>query len=141
MTTFANPDAAAIRDLLERVKRVVVVGLSPKPHRTSHRIALYLLDQGYEVVPVYPRKDEILGQRVHRRVQDVPGPVDLVNVFRRSEDLPAVFDDVLASEAPAVWTQMGCIDEEGARRARAAGRTVVMDRCIVGGEGRRLGRH
>ena len=82
MTTFSNPDEAAIRALLERTKRVVIVGLSPKPHRDSNRIARYLQEQGYEVVPVYPREDEILGQKVYRRVQDVPGPIDLVDVFR-----------------------------------------------------------
>jgi predicted CoA-binding protein len=88
-------------------------------------------EQGYDVVPVYPRGDEILGQKAYRRVRDVPGSVDLVNVFRRSEELPAVFDDVLASDAPAIWTQLGCIDLDGALRAREAGRTVVMDRCIM----------
>jgi predicted CoA-binding protein len=140
LTTFANPDDAAIRDLLEKVKRVVVVGLSPKPHRTSHHIGRYLQERGYDVVPVYPREDEILGQKVYRRVSDVPGSVELVNVFRRSEDLPAVFDDVLSSEAAAVWTQLGCVDEAGARRAREAGLTVVMDRCIMVDHGRLLGR-
>jgi predicted CoA-binding protein len=140
LTTFANPDDAAIRDLLEKVKRVVVVGLSPKPHRTSHHIGRYLQERGYDVVPVYPREDEILGQKVYRRVSDVPGSVELVNVFRRSEDLPAVLDDVLSSEAAAVWTQLGCVDEAGARRAREAGLTVVMDRCIMVDHGRLLGR-
>ena len=140
MTTFANPDDAAIRDLLEEAKRIAVVGLSPKPHRTSHHIARYLQERGYDVVPVYPREDEILGQKVYRRVSDVPGPVDLVNVFRRSEDLPAVFDDVLSSGAAAVWTQLGCVDEAGARRAGDAGLTVVMDRCIMVDHGRLLGR-
>jgi predicted CoA-binding protein len=140
MTTLENPDDDAIRSLLEGTRRIVVVGLSPKPHRTSHHIALYLQEQGYEVVPVYPREEKILGQAVYRRVQDVPGTVDLVNVFRRSEDLPAVFDDVLASSAAAVWTQLGCIDLEGARRAREAGRTVVMDRCIMVDHSRLVGR-
>ncbi len=140
MTTFANPDDDAIRALLEKVKRVVVVGLSPKPHRDSHRIARYLLDHDYEVVPVYPREDEILGQKVQRRVQDVSGSIDLVNVFRRSEDLPAVFDDILASAASGVWTQLGCVDEDGARRAREAGLTVVMNRCIMVDHGRLFGR-
>ena len=140
MTTFANPDEAAIRSLLEEVKRVVVVGLSPKPHRDSNRIARYLREQGYEVVPVYPREDEILGQKVYRCVRDVPGPIDLVNVFRRSEDLPAVFDDILASGATAVWTQLGCVDEDGARRAREAGLTVVMNRCVMVDHARLLGR-
>jgi predicted CoA-binding protein len=140
MTTFSNPDEAAIRTLLEKARRIVVVGLSPKPHRDSHRIARYLQDQGYEVVPVYPREEEILGQKVYRRVQDVPGPVDLVDVFRRSEELPAVFDDVLVSDAAAVWTQLGCVDEDGARRAREAGRTVVMNRCVMVDHSRLIGR-
>ncbi len=140
MTTFSNPDEDTLRALLERAKRIVVVGLSPKPHRDSHRIARYLQDRGYEVVPVYPREEEILGQKVYRRVRDVPGPVDLVNVFRRSEDLPAVFDDVLASDAAAVWTQLGCVDEEGARRARDAGLTVVMNRCVMVDHSRLIGR-
>jgi len=140
MTTLANPDDDAIRSLLESVRRIVVVGLSPKPHRTSHHIALYLQEQGYEIVPVYPREEEILGQKVYRRVQDVPGTIDLVNVFRRSENLPAVFDDILASSAAAVWTQLGCVDLDGARRAREAGRTVVMDRCIMVDHSRLVGR-
>lgn len=139
-TPFTNPDEAAIRNLLEGVRRVVVVGLSPKPHRDSHRIARYLQGQGYEVVPVYPREDRILGQKVYRRVQDVPAPIDLVNVFRRSEDLPAVFDDVLASDATAVWTQLGCVDEDAARRAREAGLTVVMNRCVMVDHAGLLGR-
>ena len=140
MDPFRNPDDEAIRKLLESARRVAVVGLSPKGHRDSNRIAVYLLEHGYEVVPVYPREDEILGQKVYRRVSDVPGPVDLVNVFRRSEDLPAVFDDVLSSGAAAVWTQLGCVDEAGARRASDAGLTVVMDRCIMVDHGRLLGR-
>ena len=131
MEPFASPGDDAMRELLEKARRIAVVGLSPKPFRDSNRIARYLQEQGYEVVPVYPRGEEILGQQVYRRVQDVPGPVDLVDIFRRSEDLPAVFDDILASDASAVWTQLGCVDEDGARRAGAAGLTVVMNRCIM----------
>ena len=129
-----------IRTLLERVRRIAVVGLSPKPHRDSHRVSLYLLERGYTVIPVYPRETHILGQPVFRRVQDIPGGVDLVDVFRRSEDLPSVFDDALAAKAPAIWTQMDCIDEEGAARARAAGVSVVMDRCLMVDHARLLGR-
>ena len=130
-TPFQNPDLDTIRELLKSVHRVAVVGLSPKPHRDSNRIGVYLLEHGYEVIPIYPREDEILGQRVYRRVQDVPGRVDLVDVFRRSEELPAVFDDLLAAGAGAVWTQLGCVDAKGARRAQKAGLTVVMNRCIM----------
>jgi predicted CoA-binding protein len=128
---FQNPDVETIRELLESIRRIAVVGLSPKPHRDSNRIGAYLLEHGYEVIPVYPRGNEILGQKVYRRVQDIPDKVDLVNVFRRSEKLPGVFDDLLATDAGAVWTQLGCIDEVGARRAQAAGLTVVMNRCVM----------
>ena len=131
MALFQNPDDEAIRGLLERVRRIAVVGLSPKPHRDSHRVASYLLRSGYDVVPVYPPEEEILGQKVYRSVQDIPGHVDLVDVFRRSEELPEVIDDTLAAKAGALWLQLGCVDEHGARRARDAGLTVVMDRCLM----------
>ncbi len=141
MERFQNPDDATVRALLERVRRIAVVGLSPKAYRDSHRVARYLLEHGYEIVPVYPREEEILGQKVYRRVQDVPGQVDIVDVFRRSESLPEVIDDVLAARAGALWLQLGCIDESGARRARDAGLAVVMDRCFMAEHARLLGRH
>lgn len=139
-TTHQNPDEASIRQLLESVRRIAVVGLSPKPHRDSHRIARYLQERGYEVIPIYPREDEILGQKVYRRVQDVPGGVDLVDVFRRSEELLPVADDALAAKAPAIWFQLDCVSEAAAARAREAGLTVVMDRCIMVDHARVLGR-
>lgn len=138
---FRNPDDESIRRLLESVRRIAVVGLSPKPYRDSHRVARYLLERGYEIAPVYPREETILGQKVHRRVQDVAGSVDLVDVFRRSEELPAVVDDALAARAPALWFQLGCIDHAGARRAAAAGAAVVMDRCLMVDHARLLGRN
>lgn len=116
------------------------MGLSPKPHRDSHRIAAYLLDRGYDVVPVYPREDTILGRKVYRSVAEIPGGVDLVDVFRQSDDLPAVTDDALAAGAPALWFQLGCVDEASAARAVAAGLTVVMDRCIMVDHAGLLGR-
>ena len=123
------------------MRRIAVVGLSPKPHRDSNRVARYLLERGYEIAPVYPREEKILGQQVYRRVQDVAGPLDLVDVFRRSEELPAVVDDALAAHAPALWFQLGCIDYSGAGRAAAAGATVVMDRCLMVDHARLLGRN
>ena len=137
---FQNPDDETVRRLLERVRRIAVVGLSPKPHRDSHRVARYLLERGYEIAPVYPREEEILGRKVHRRVQDVPGTVDLVDVFRRSEELPETIDDALAARAGGLWLQLDCIDESGARRARDAGLLVVMDRCLMVEHARLLGR-
>jgi predicted CoA-binding protein len=131
---------AALRRLLESARRIAVVGLSPKPHRDSNMIGRYLLERGYEVIPVYPREELILGRPVYRRVQDVPGGVDLVDVFRRSETLPAVVEDALAARAPALWFQLGCVHEEAAQRAREAGALVVMDRCIMVDHARLLGR-
>ena len=135
-----NPSDDEVRGLLERTHRIAVVGLSPTPLRDSHRVARYLLEHGYTVIPVYPRESEILGQAVHRRVQDIPGGVDLVNGFRRSEELGSVFDDALQAKAPAIWTQFDCVDGASARRARSAGLVVVMDRCLMVEHARLLGR-
>jgi hypothetical protein len=139
-TAHQNPDETALGRLLTSVRRIAVVGLSPKPHRDSHRVARYLQERGYEIIPIYPREDEILGRRVYRRVQDVPGGVDLVDVFRRSEELTEVVADAIAAKAPAVWFQLDCVSEEAAARAREAGVTVVMDRCIMVDHARILGR-
>jgi uncharacterized protein len=128
---YVNPSPPEIQSLLERTRRIAVVGLSPKPHRDSYRVARYLLEHGYEVVPVYPREDTILGRPVYRRVQDIPGGVDLVDVFRRPEAVGQAVDDALASAAPALWLQLGCVDEAAAERARRAGVLVVMDRCLM----------
>jgi hypothetical protein len=137
-----NPDAEEIRALLGRARRIAVVGLSPRPDRDSHRVARYLLERGYEIVPVYPREDEILGAKVYRSVRDIPGRVDVVDVFRRSEELPEVVDDLLAAPEPpgAVWFQFDCVHEEAARRALAAGLTVVMDRCLMVDHAQLVGR-
>ena len=137
---FSNPPDDVLRDLLARTRRIAVVGLSPKPARDSNRVGRYLIARGYEVVPVYPRLDAILDQPAYRRVQDVPGKVDLVDVFRRSEFLGGVVDDVLDARAPAVWFQLGCVDEAAAERAAAAGALVVMDRCLMVEHARLLGR-
>jgi hypothetical protein len=141
MATFENPGDDAIRDLLRRVRRIAVVGLSPKPHRDSNRVARYLQQAGYDVVPVYPREETILGQRVYRSVREIPEPVDLVDVFRRSEALGEVFDDAIAAGAPAIWLQLDCVDFARARLAQARGLTVVMDRCLMVDHARLVGRH
>ena len=129
-----SPDDQEVRALLERVKRIAVVGLSPKAHRDSHRVSAYMQRAGYEIVPVYPRESEILGARVYRSVAEIEGPVDLVNVFRRAEELPEVAADILRSphpNAPPVWFQLDCVNEEAIRALVGAGRTVIYDRCIM----------
>jgi predicted CoA-binding protein len=127
---FSNPDDETLRALLETSRRIAIVGLSPKPWRDSNGIGRFLMERGYDVFPVYPRETEILGRRVYRSVAEIPDGVDLVDVFRRGEFLPGVVEDALAARAPAVWFQLGCVNEAAARRAAEAGMTVVMDRCI-----------
>jgi predicted CoA-binding protein len=135
-----NPSDEEMAALLERSRRIAVVGLSPKAHRDSNRVAAYMQRAGYEIVPVYPRHDEILGARVYRSLQEVPGEIDLVDVFRRSEALPEVVDDALAAGVRALWFQLGCVHEPAAERARAAGVSVVMDRCLMVDHARLLAR-
>ncbi len=134
MSIPENPGDQEVRALLERVKRIAVVGLSPKAHRDSHRVSAYMQRAGYEIVPIYPRESEILGARVYRSVSEIEGPVDLVNVFRRAEELPEVAADILNSprpNAPPVWFQLDCVNEEAIRALVEAGRKVVYDRCIM----------
>jgi len=140
MSEHRNPSDEEVGKLLEQAKRIAVVGLSPKPERDSHRVALYLQQQGYAIIPIYPREDEILGEKVYRRVQDIPEPVDLVDVFRRAEDLPEVVDDAVAAQAGALWFQLDCVNEAAAAKATAAGAIVVMDRCLMVEHSRILGR-
>jgi predicted CoA-binding protein len=131
-----------IRQLLLTVKRIAVVGLSPKPHRDSYHVARYMLERGYDIVPVHPRGGEILDRKVYPRVQDIPGRVDLVDVFRRVEAIPEVVDDVLATpDVPAaLWFQLGLVHETAAKRAADAGILVVLDQCLMVEHAALLGR-
>ena len=129
-TGFINPAADEIRALLQRVKTIAVVGLSASPTRPSHGVAWALQGFGYRILPVNPMLTEALGEKVYPRLRDLPEPVDLVNVFRASRHVAGLVDDCIALKLPALWLQDGVIDEAAARRARAAGLTVVMNRCI-----------
>lgn len=120
-----------IREILEQSKTIAVIGRSPRPDRDSHRVARYLKEQGYRVIPVHPRAREVLGERCYPRLLDVPGPVDLVDIFRRSEDVPPVVDEAIAKGAKAVWMQLGITNEEAAEKARRSGLAVVMDKCTL----------
>jgi uncharacterized protein len=106
-----------------------VVGCSPEPWRASHDVARFLIDRGYDVIPINPNVDEVLGRTCHPSLADVPAPVDVVDIFRRSSEAGRHVDEAIAVGAKAVWMQLGVIDAAAARRARAAGLLVVMDRC------------
>ncbi|GGP28265.1 CoA-binding protein [Silvimonas amylolytica] len=127
---FQNPSDDEVRALLKDVKRIAVVGLSPKPDRPSFGVSQVMQRAGYQIVPVRPMVTEVLGEPAYATLKDVPGKVDLVNVFRRAEEIDAVVDDAIAIGAPAIWIQLGIVNEAAAERARAAGLVVVMDKCI-----------
>lgn len=127
---FSNPSPEAIRTLLGRVRTIAVVGLSPKPDRPSHSVARAMQRFGYRIVPVRPAVAEVLGEKAYARLADIPFPVDLVDVFRAPEHVPAIVEEAIAIGAKAIWLQEGVVNEPAAERAQAAGLTVVMDRCI-----------
>jgi predicted CoA-binding protein len=118
-----------IRWALEETSTWAVVGCSPNPSRDSHRIASLLQRRGFRVIPVNPRVPEVLGERCFASLHEVPEPVDVVDLFRRSSHAGAHVDEAIAIGARGVWLQLGVIDEAAAARARAAGLRVVMDRC------------
>lgn len=124
-----NEDAE-IRDILTKVKTIAVVGWSPKPDRPSHRVAAFLAARGYRVIPVNPGQagQSALGETVRASLAEA-GPVDMVDIFRRSEEAGGVVNEAIAAGAAVVWMQLGVIDEAAAARARAAGLQVVMNRC------------
>jgi uncharacterized protein len=125
-----NPSDAEVRDLLQRYRRVAVVGLSDKPDRPSHGVAAYLQRAGYDITPVNPTVDEVLGVKAVDSLAEVNQPVEIVDVFRRAEDVPPVVDDAIAAGAKVVWLQLGIVNEEAAAKARDAGLTVIQDRCL-----------
>ncbi len=127
---FANPQAAGICSMLGEIGTIAVVGLSPQPARPSHRIARALQFRGYRIIPVRPLVAEVLGERAYARLSDIPGPVDLVNVFRAASQLDPIVDDCLRLGLKRLWIQLGIVNTAAAERARAGGMQVVMDRCI-----------
>lgn len=126
--TFQN-SPATIRKILESSKTIALVGASPKPERTSHKIMSFLMQSGYKVIPVNPGQNEILGQPCFATLSDIPEPIDMVDIFRKSEDAGKIVDEAIAIGAKSVWLQLGVVDEEAAARAQAAGLDVVMNTC------------
>lgn len=116
--------------ILKQSKTVAVVGLSPDPERPSHEVARYLQVHGYRIIPVNPTVQEALGERAYPDLAAVPDKIDVVDVFRRPEHIPAIVEAAIAKGVPAIWIQEGIVNEEAAKRAREAGLLVVMDRCI-----------
>jgi predicted CoA-binding protein len=126
-----NPDSGEIKRILEESRNVAVVGLSDSPYRTSHAIASAIQRAGYRIFPVNPNlTGPVLGEEPYATVEEIPEPIDIVDVFRRSEKVAPVAEDAVAAGAKVLWMQSGVINEEAAKYAEEHDLTVIMDRCI-----------
>ncbi len=121
-----------IKKILSNFKTVAVVGISPKEDRPSYLVASYLKSKGYRIIPVRPDREEILGEKVYHRLADIPEEieVDVVDIFRKSEDVPPVVEEAIQRRAKAIWMQEGVVHKEAGAKAEEAGLKVVMDRCM-----------
>ncbi len=125
-----NPTREEIGQILKRSKRIAVVGLSDNPERTSHSVSKAMQDQGYEIIPVNPVIDSALGVKAVASLEEIEGPVDIVNIFRRSEFLPDLAREFDKIDAKIFWAQLGVMNEEAYSFLKERGYTVIMDRCI-----------
>lgn len=126
-----NTNSDVVAQILRGTKTIAVVGLSSNPMRASHGVAEYLKASGYRIIPVNPNETEVLGEKAYARMEDVPEPVDIVDVFRRAEEVPAVAASAIRIGAKVLWMQLGIRNAEAAERARAAGLVVVEDSCLM----------
>ncbi|MCD1257954.1 CoA-binding protein [Paenibacillus athensensis] len=127
---FENPGRDRIKDILAGAGNIAVVGLSDNPDRTSYMVAEALQQRGYRIIPVNPNAERILGETCYPSLTDVPEPVDIVNVFRRAEQVVPIAEEAVRIGAKVFWLQLGIVNEEAGRIAAEAGLDVIMDRCI-----------
>jgi predicted CoA-binding protein len=120
-----------VKEILERYKNIAVVGLSSQTWRPSYSVSRYMQTVGYRIVPVNPNETEVLGEKAYASLDDVPGPIEIVDIFRRPEFVPDIVEAAIRRKARVIWMQLGVVNEAAAERARAAGLEVVMDRCIL----------
>jgi predicted CoA-binding protein len=137
-----DTDIPTLRRILHENRRIAVVGISAEWHRPSYFVGKYLIEHGYTMIPVNPKYTEVLGRRCYPDLKTAAreaGPIDVVDCFRKSEDIPALADEAIAIGAKVLWMQLGVVNEAAARKARAAGLEVVMDRCVKIEHGRLFG--
>ena len=120
-----------VAQILRSAKTIAVVGLSSNPMRASHGVAEYLKNAGYRIIPVNPNETEVLGEKAYARLEDVPEAVDIVDVFRRAEEVPGVAESAIRIGAKVLWMQLGIENADAAEKARAAGLVVVEDACLM----------
>ncbi len=124
-------ESERVTELLKTAKTIAVVGLTDSPLRPSYGVSHYMQSQGYRIIPVNPNISEWMGEKAYASLLDVPGKIDIVNIFRRADAVPEVVEQAIQIKAPAIWMQEGVTHEEAAQKARQAGIFVVMDRCIL----------
>jgi predicted CoA-binding protein len=127
----AAPSADPIFDILTKYKRIAVVGLSSNPARPSYNVTEYMQSVGYQIVPVNPNETDVLGEPSYASLEEVPQKIEIVNIFRRAEEVPPVVDAAIQVGAKVVWMQLGIANQAAAEKARAAGITVIMDACLL----------
>ncbi|MBP1961279.1 CoA-binding protein [Paenibacillus aceris] len=128
--TFENPSREHIKEILANAGNIAVVGLSDKPDRTSYMVSAAMQSRGYRIIPVNPNATEILGEKCYASLSDIPEPVDIVNVFRRADQVVPVAEEAVKIKAKVFWLQLDIVNEEAGRIASEAGLEVIMDRCI-----------
>jgi len=127
-----NVDREEIREIFKRTKTIAVLGLSPNPEKDSHKVAKYLKESGYQIIPVYPKGEEILGEKVYRSLAEIPGKVDMVDVFRKPEAMPIIVEAVLErGDVDTLWTQLGIVHNQAAEKAAKSGIKVVQSFCAM----------
>ncbi|HKV25702.1 MAG TPA: CoA-binding protein [Candidatus Acidoferrum sp.] len=126
----ATASADPILDILKKYKTIAVVGLSSNPARPSYEVSAYMQSKGYRIIPVNPNATEVLGEKSYARLEDVPEKIDIVDIFRKAEDVPPVVESAILMGAKVAWMQLGIINEEAAEKARKAGLIVIEDACI-----------
>jgi predicted CoA-binding protein len=128
--TYQHPTAQKVKEILEKPKRIAVIGISDRTDRASYQVSAYMQQQGYEILPINPRLDTVLGIKAYKSLEDIEGPIDIVNVFRRSEETPPVAEAAVKAGAKVLWLQLGIRNEEAYKIAIHGGLNVIMDRCI-----------
>lgn len=127
---YQNPHDRKIKEILQQTKTIAVVGLSDKPERDSYQVAKYMQERGYRIIPVHPRVKTVLGEKAYKNLSEIPAPVDMVNVFRKSSDTPPVVEAALQINPKSIWLQLGIANEQAAAMAVQSNVPFIQDRCL-----------
>jgi len=130
-TPFSENEKIDIKNILASAKTIAVIGLSPDETKDSNRVARYLLAEGYEVIPVYPKEETILGQKVYRSLAEIGKPIDIVNVFRKGDALGAIVEEAIKIKPKLIWAQIGCHNDEAEKKATDMGLKIVANKCLM----------